>query len=231
MHSKSQLKILVILCLIVIACAWFYINRSSPLISGFRLGSEFEDFKDIIKSGVKELSDSTAIKNISSSFSSIKQQIQDREQDQEIITKEIVGKILSKLPKKRDTVIYNYEPWGIEFSYDILMVKEVDEVENDILLYYEDLPDIKVLISNQKLKEQTFNDWLNNHYDLQKLNKKGYNDLIFWMQDISSDDFKEEEYYLNIDDSVYTFSLSCPVEEVDNYWISLDFIVKSFKTY
>ena len=225
MSAKLQLKIFVLIYVIFVVIVWIYVDKQNSDEEGFLFGKDFNNLKRIIKDGINSIPNSLSKQDVDD-VDLIESEI-DVEKSNSVEGR-ITEKFLNKLSKK-ETILYEYEPWRIRFDYDINMNKDLNDEE--ILLYYEDIPGINVRITKEVLENKSFNDWLNNNYDLQELNKASYGDLIFWSIDISNDDVKKEDYFLNIDDIIYSFHLNCDNDNIENYWDSLLFIIKSFNIY
>lgn len=219
MNKKLQLKVIVFLCMIIVIFVYFYISKGFS----FGISKDIQGLRDSVGVNMDELLDSTLINDLQDRFNDVKDQMTEKEEG---IKSEITEKVLDKL-SHRDNIIYEYEPWGFKFNYDNLMLKEVNEAEEKILLFYEDVSDVNLEIEKYNLRG-TFNDWLNNNYDLQNLSKCEYNDLIFWMRDLSDNENKMEEYYVNIEDNIFIISLSSSNEKKEDYWNFLKNIVESF---
>ena len=221
MSKKLQLKTLVVLGIIIVIIVYLYINKGFS----FGVGNDFQNLKDSIEINVDGSLNSAIIKDLQERFNDIKEQVKN---NQENVKSKITERVLDQLTPQ-DNIIYEYEPWGIKFTYDSLMIKEVDQDNEKISLFYENIQNIDVVIEKYNL-EGTFNDWLNNNYDLQILDKQEYNELVFWKRDISNDEDKVEEYYLNLEDNVFIISLQLSKEQEEIYWESLENIVKSFNS-
>ena len=219
MNKKLQLKVIVFLCMIIVIFVYFYISKGFS----FGISKDIQGLRDSVGVGMDGLLDSSLINDLQDRFNDVKDQALEKEEG---IKSEITEKVLDKL-SHQDNIIYEYEPWGLKFNYDNLMLREIDEDRGRILLFYEDIQDVNLAIERYNL-EGTFNDWLNNNYDLQSLSKYEYNDLIFWMQNLSDDENKIEEYYLNVENNVFIISLNSSNEKKEDYWDFLENIVKSF---
>ena len=220
MSKKLQLKIIVFLCMIIVIFVYFYVSK------GFSFGvmEDLGNLRDSVEVDIDSFSGSELIENVKEKFNSAKEEIERREEG--IIELTISEKVLKKL-SHQDTVVYEHEPWSIKFSYDSLMIKEIDQDNEEILLSYDDVQDVYLTIRKIFLEED-FNDWLNNNYDLQSLNKYEHNDLVFWTQDLSDDESRIEEYYFSRGENVFIFSLNSLKENEDIYWSILESIIKSF---
>ena len=219
MNKKLQLKIMVFLCIIIVIFVYFYIGKGFS----FNVAEDFGDMKDSIETDAEGLFDSNIINDLRDRFNNLKEEISDGQDD---VKSEITEKVLNQL-NDQNNIIYGYEPWGIEFSYDNSMIKEIDQDQEKILLYYEDIENLKVVIERYNL-EGSFNDWLNNNYDLQSLDKIEYNNLIFWKQNLSDDKNRIAEYYVNVAENIFIINLTSANITSENYWDSLENIVKSF---
>jgi hypothetical protein len=218
MNKKLQLKFLVFVCIIIVVIVYLYFNQNFS----FGFSEDFKGLRDSVGLEIKELSKADIVENLKNNFKDLKDQMNEDEVDLE---SKITDNVLSKL-SQRENIIYEYEPWGIKFSYDSLMSKDIDRDNEKILLFYEEVQTLKASIGRYVL-EETFDDWLNNNYNLQKLDKLEYNGLIFWMQDLSKEENKLKEYYVNLDDNVFIIVLESSQDQ-EEYWKSLETIVKSF---
>lgn len=219
MSKKLQLKSLVVLSLLVIIVIYLYVNRGFS----FNFDESFKSLKDSVETNMSELLDPEIIEDLQNNFSNLKEKITDNQKNVEF---QITEKVLDRLSPS-NYVVYEYEPWGIKFNYDSLMTKEIDQDNETFLLSYDNIQDVYLTIKKISL-EENFNDWLNNNYDLQTLNKYENNGLVFWTQDLSDDENKIEEYYLNRGEDLFIFSLNCSKEKEDNYWSALKNVIKSF---
>jgi len=219
MNKKLQLKIIVVLCIIIVIFVYFYVSKGFS----FNISEDFIDLRDSVGINADEILDLTIIKDIQEKIGDIKEEANNT---QDNIESKIAEKVLNKLDRQ-NYIIYEHEPWGIKFTYDNLMLKELDQSQEKIKLYYENIEELEAVIEKYSL-EGGFNDWLNNNYDLQNLNKYEYNDLTFWMQDLSDEKNKLEEYYFNQGEDIFIISLSSPSINTGDYWDSLENIIKSF---
>jgi hypothetical protein len=219
MNRKTQLKIIVFLCMIIVVFVYFYINKSFT----FGINKDFQDLRDSVEIKMDGATNLNLLADIREKFSDIKEQMEGNQED---LKSQITEKVLDKL-SDQNNIIYEYEPWGIKFSYDSLMIKEIDQSQEKILFFYEDFQDTDLVIERHGL-EGTFNDWLNDNYNLQDLDKYEYNDLIFWMQDLSSGEEQTVKYYVNRGKDIFIISLNLLNENKETHWDSLQSIVKSF---
>jgi hypothetical protein len=220
MSKKLQLKIMVFLCMIIVIFVYFYISKDFS----FRVMEDLGNLRDSVEVDIDDLSGSEFIENVKEKFDYVKEEIEKSEEG--TIESTISEKVLEKL-SHQDTIVYEHEPWSIKFSYDSLMTKEIDQDNEKILLSYDDVQDVYLTI-RKIILEEDFNDWLNNNYDLQSLNKYEHNDSVFWLQDFSDDENRIEEYYFSRGEKVFIFSLNSPKEKEDIYWSILESIIKSF---
>lgn len=223
MRKKTQLKLSVFFTVIIIIVVYFYVNKDL----GFSFEEEWLGIKNYFGEDLNGFSNSAAIKSIKNNFNIIKDEIEERDSMEGIIDeKKITEKVLEKISQVKN-IVYEYEPWDIKFDYPENMSKQVELTEEKINLYYEDIQDLGVVIQKEEL-DSSFNDWLNNNHNLQKLDKKEYNDLIFWIQDLSNEEYLRKEYYTNIGEEVFTIVLES-TREKEEYWNYLEDIIKSFK--
>ncbi len=220
MSKKLQLKIIVFLCMVIVIFVYFYVSKGFS----FNVKEDLEGLKESIGINTDDLSNSDLIKDIQEKFNSVKNEIE--ENQEENVESKISEKVLEKL-SHQDNIVYEYEPWGVKFTYDSLMIKEIDPENEKILFSYENALDVNLTIERLIL-EGNFNDWLNDNYDLQNLNKHNYNGLVFWMQDLNDDNNKIQEYYLSWGDNLFIFNLKSSNKNKDTYWDSLENIIKSF---
>jgi hypothetical protein len=220
MSKKLQLKVIVFLCMMIVIFVYFYVSRDFS----FNVKDDLGGLKDSIGINADDLSNSNFIKEVQKRFNSVKNKIEDGQE--EVLESKISEKVLEKL-SYQDNVVYEYEPWGIKLTYDSLMIKEVNQNNEEISFSYENVQDVNLIIKKIIL-ENNFNDWLNDNYDLQNLNKFNYNNLVFWMQDLSDDENKIEEYYFNWGEDLFIFKLKVSNDKKDTYWNSLENIIKSF---
>lgn len=219
MRSKLYLKILVIVFVVIILIIWLHLN--SDMFSGISLGPDFENLKDKLSSDVGELGRIGLIEDI-------KNVIKSKKEEPANIDEEIVEKMLDKLPAEQNFIEYDYQPWQIKFNYDESMVKEIKD--NQIILTYQDNPGISVIIQREDLGTNEFNDWLNDNFDLQKLDKTIQNDLIYWLDDLSTEELNEKNYYLNSENYIYSFLIKCPQDKADLCGQNIN-IIESFNIY
>ena len=220
MGKKLQLKVIVFLCMIIVIFVYFYVSKGFS----FKVMEDLGSLRDSVEVDVDGFSGSDFIENVKERFNSAKEEIEKREEG--VVVSTISKRVLEKL-SHQDTVIYEYKPWNIRFSYDSLMIKEIDQNNEKISLFYDDIQGVSLIISKKNL-EENFNDWLNNNYDLQSLDKYEHNDLVFWVQDFSDDESRIEEYYFSRGENVFIFSLSSLKENENIYWSILENIIKSF---
>lgn len=218
MNKKLQLKIMVFLCTAIVIFVYFYVSKGFF----FNFKNDFENLKDSIEITTEDLPSLDLIKGAQERFDFVKKEIEENKEG--IIESKISEKVIEKL-SHQDDIVYEYEPWGIKLTYDSLMIKEFDQEK--ILFSYENVQNVNLTIERIVL-ENNFNDWLNDNHDLQNLNKRNYNNLVFWVQDLSDDKNKIEEYYFNWGEDLFIFNLKASKEKEDAYWSALENIIKSF---
>ena len=219
MSKKLQLKFLVGVAILIVILVYLYINKNFSL--GF--DKEFENLKDSVGVEVDQLSQSSAIQNLQDGWESLKDKLKE---DQPSLESKIADNVLEKLSSPVN-IIYKHEPWRIQFNYDYLMSKDFNQDQEEIVLFYEEVPNLKVSLGRHVL-EGNFNDWLNNNYNLQDLDKQEYNGLIFWRQDLSNTEKRKEEYYFNLNKYIFIIVLELNRDQEGEYWQSLENIIKSF---
>ena len=223
MNKKLQLKLLVTFSLIVVIVVYLYVNKGFS----FSFQENWQDVKNYFKSNTSEIFDSESIENLQSSFNTLKDNIKEQGEEDNSIDKNLIAQRLLEKISSIKNIVYEYEPWNIKFDYPENMSKQVDLTTQKINLYYEDFQNLDVIIKKIDL-ESSFNDWLNNNYDLQELGKEEYNDLTFWVRDLSNEEYLKKEYYVNLGEEVFTIVLESPRDQ-EGYWNHLENIVKSFK--
>lgn len=219
MRSKFYLKFLVIILVVSILIIWGYLNRN--MFADFTWGEDLTELKDKIGDDVNELGETGLIDRI-------KNIIKSRKEEPVDVNGEVIEKILNKLPAEQNFIEYDYQPWQIKFNYDEAMAKEIKD--NQIILTYQDSPWISVIIQREYLGTNEFNDWLNDNFDLQKLDKIEQGDLIYWLNDLSTNELNEKNYYLNSENYIYSFLIKCPQEQSDLCEKNIN-IVESFNIY
>jgi len=193
----------------------------------FNFSGDWQNLKSNFKNDGGELFDSEAIESLKSSFNALKGKINDQEAENNVIDADLITqKVLEKISQIKN-IVYEYEPWNIKFDYPENMSKQIDLTEQKINLYYKDVQNLGVVIKRRVL-ESSFNDWLNHNYDLQKLEKQEYNNLIFWVQDLSDAEYLKKEYYVNSGKEVFTIIIESARDQ-EQHWDYLENIVKSFK--
>ena len=220
MNKKLQLRIMVFLSMIIVVFTYLYISRGFS----FGISRDIQSLGDSVGLSMNQLSESGVVEGLQEGLKSLKERLKNEQNDE--FESKITEKVLNQISQKKD-VVYEHEPWGIGFIYDSLMIKNFNQKDSRITLFYEEIPEVKVLIERNNL-EGTFNDWLNNNYDLQNLDKNEYNNLIFWKNDLSNNENRIEEYYLNLGNNIFIINLQLPKEREEIYWESLENVIKSF---
>ncbi len=219
MRSKLYLKFLVIILVILILIIWGYLNRD--MFTDFTWGEDLTELKDKIGDDVDELGETGLIDRI-------KGIIKSKKEEPVNVDEEVIEKILDKFPAEQNFIEYDYQPWQIKFNYDLAMNKEIKD--NQIFLTAQDNPEISVIIQREALGAEEFNDWLNDNFDLQQLDKVTKNDLIYWLNDLSTEELNEKNYYLNSENYIYSFLIKYPQDQADLYGQKID-IIESFNIY
>jgi len=219
MRSKFYLKFLVIILVILILIIWGYLNRD--MFTDFTWGEDLTELTDKIGEDVDELGETGLIERI-------KDIIKSKKEEPVNVDEEIIEKILDKLPVEQNFIEYDYQPWQIKFNYDLAMNKEIKD--NQIFLTAQDNPEVRVIIQREALRAKEFNDRLNDNFDLQQLDKVIENDLIYWLNDLSTEELNEKNYYLNSENYIYSFLIKYPQDQADLYDQKID-IIKSFNIY
>jgi len=212
-------KFLVIILVILILIIWGYLNRD--MFTDFTWGEDLTELTDKIGEDVDELGETGLIERI-------KDIIKSKKEEPVNVDEEIIEKILDKLPVEQNFIEYDYQPWQIKFNYDLAMNKEIKD--NQIFLTAQDNPEVRVIIQREALRAKEFNDWLNDNFDLQQLDKVIENDLIYWLNDLSTEELNEKNYYLNSENYIYSFLIKYPQDQADLYDQKID-IIKSFNIY
>ncbi len=219
MSKKLQLKFFVLSSTLIVLIVYLYINRGFS----FSINDDVQNFKGAVDVNKIKLVSPEIISKLREEITTIKEQSQN---DKEDINSQITKRVLSKLASI-NYVTYEYEPWGIKFSYDPKMTKEINQDQQSIVLHYDQIKNVGVVITRHNLNG-SFNDWLNNNYDLQNLDKENYNNLTFWAQNFNQKDNVVKEYYLHYNNNVFVIRLNSSLENKNNYWDVLQETIKSF---
>ncbi|MCD4704984.1 hypothetical protein K8R66_02805 [bacterium] len=213
MNKKIQLIILVILSFCLILFFWLYINNNSKKDSN---NLEFDNSLKILKNIFSEKINSY--------------QEEEKEEEKKEIKKRIAQNVINSLLSENNFIEYQNETWGIKFNYDQKMNRvqfnDKNEQKNKILLNYKN----GGIIIEKVISEKKFSDWLNENFDLQKLEKKNNNDNIFWYQDLKNYDFPSREYYTQIEKTIYTISASSTKEDFID-WEEMEKTILSIQKY
>lgn len=228
MERKIQLMIFVSFTFLVLVVCWFFVSFRQRSFD-FSLGSPISDLKIDLKNNFDNF-----YPNGFDVKSQLKNALNKRvfeDQKVENIKKDLVGGVLSEISSSTPSfVFYNHEPWKVSFEYNSKLDKKWNSDIQEINLS-SGVKDSFISIKKQALKEKTFNTWLSKNYDLQKLDKKTNNNLVFWGRDISNKNQKIKEDYLNIGKDLYIFRVQDSINSTSTIVSDFDNILNSFKKY
>lgn len=196
---KNNAKLFFLLAtifIIIVSCfAFFYQNK---FYKQRTIGGDIDEIKNSFLKAIQfENASIPKLFDKQESVENLKQVIENQIQGQdekkelgELIEKKIIDELGNSKTE------YNYEPWGIKFSYFNDVQKLLDDKNQTIVLKYDD--ENLLEMKKEIFKEKEFADWLVKHFDIQKLSKENINNLVFWYTESSVDNKLNKNYYINI---------------------------------